>query len=449
MAYGGDEIGGTPVDHALDQLVTSLDHLVKIVDDGGLDGYDGLQVVGFMRAFEQVRNRLPLVDHRIIADAERRELPSALCQGTMRRLLASTLRISRGEASRRVRAAAAVGERFSMLGEPLEPVRPCLAAAQRDGDISPEQVDLIERALSPLDRRGFDPTDLADGEELLVGHAKVFPPEDLRQLAQRVVDGIDPNGTLPDDQLNADRRNFYLRPTRNGAWTGEFRLTGAAGAKLKALLGPLAKPRLDATGQPDARTYGQRMHDALEEVCDRMLRAGDVPDVGGLPASVIVTIDYEDLLARTGHGNTTDGVPMSTDQILQLANTAEIIPAVLTAAGAVLSLGRTRRIASRTQTLALIARDGGCSFPGCSHPPQWCERHHIRDWAQGGPTDIDNLTLLCAYHHHNFAARGWTCRLNPDRIPEWIPPRWVDPDQKPMINTRIQAALAGRRPIRR
>jgi hypothetical protein len=54
-----------------------------------------------------------------------------------------------------------------------------------------------------------------------------------------------------------------------------------------------------------------------------------------------------------------------------------------------LDLGRSRRIASRTQTIALIARDGGCSFPGCDHPPEWCERHHIVEWVNGGETNLD------------------------------------------------------------
>ena len=112
--------------------------------------------------------------------------------------------------------------------------------------------------------------------------------------------------------------------------------------------------------------------------------------------------------------------------------------------GAVLDLGRTRRIASRPQTLALIARDAGCSFPHCAHPPQYCERHHIREWIDGGLTNLNNLTLLCAYHHHNFLTRGWTCQMNADGIPEWTPPKWVDRDQKPMINTRIQAVLTAR-----
>ena len=87
----------------------------------------------------------------------------------------------------------------------------------------------------------------------------------------------------------------------------------------------------------------------------------------------------------------------------------------------VLNLGRMRRIATLGQTIALIARDHGCSFPGCDTPPEWCERHHIRAWIDGGETNLDNLTLLCRYHHHTFATRGWTCRLNADGLPDMDP----------------------------
>ena len=115
----------------------------------------------------------------------------------MRRVLTSVLRVSKREAAGRVRAAEAVGPRMSMLGEVLEPVRPVLAAAQRDGAVSAEKVDIIERALDKVDRRGFDPADIAAGEALLTEHAAVFPPEDLRLLAGRVVDAIDPTAPCP------------------------------------------------------------------------------------------------------------------------------------------------------------------------------------------------------------------------------------------------------------
>ena len=318
-----------------------------------------------------------------------------------------------------------------------------------------------------MDRRGFDPADVGAGEALLTGHAYTFAPEPLRQLAEQVVNAIDPDGTLPNDEVNADRRHFHLRPTRDGAYVGEFRLTGAAGAKLAALLEPLAKIRPACTqpdaagaatgveGQPgparssafgelDVRNRGQRWHDALEEVCDRMLRSGGVPDAGGVPATVIVTITVEDLMDRAGIGHSSDGTTLTTKAVLDLAAQAEVIPVVLNRSGAVLDVGRSRRIATPSQSHALAARDRGCSFPGCDRAPQWCERHHIVAWIDGGRTDLNNLTLLCVYHHHHFLDRGWTCRINPDRIPEWLPPRWVDPDQTPQINSRVRAALTAR-----
>ncbi len=442
----------TAVDLALDAWSTAQDQLVKLVEDGGLDDLDDRELVGFLQRFEQVRNRSALVDHRAVRDAEARRLPETLTQPSTAAVLAWALRISHGEASRRVRAAAALGERVSMSGEPLEPVRPALAAAQRDGLVSPEQVDVCVRALAGVDHRGFDPADLALGDELLARYATTFGPKELRGLAQQVVDRIDPDGTVPDDQLQQDRRHLAFRQTRDGMVLVEGRLTGPVGAKLRAVLDPLAKPRVESVtlddgrvvDQPDPRHHGQRTHDALEEVCDRLLRSGTLPDSGGTPATVIVTINEADLAAQARWGVTSDGTILSADAVRDLADEAEVYPSVVTPTGVVLRMGRRRRLATPGQTVALIARDGGCSFPGCDRPPEWCERHHVIAWADGGATDLDNLTLLCAYHHHQFAGRGWTCRMI-DGLPTWTPPRWVDPDQKPLRNTRITARTHGRR----
>jgi hypothetical protein len=162
---------------------------------------------------------------------------------------------------------------------------------------------------------------------------------------------------------------------------------------------------------------------------------------------VIVTIGADELLQRAGIAETSDGTQLSADQLLRIADEAEIWPTIIDRNGVPLALGRTRRIASRGQTMALIAREGGCSFPGCDHLPQWCDRHHIIDWIDGGPTDLDKLTLLCRYHHTHFLQKGWTCRMNADGLPEWIPPRWIDP-QRPQLNTRIRR-LQTQRQLRR
>ncbi len=192
----------------------------------------------------------------------------------------------------------------------------------------------------------------------------------------------------------------------------------------------------------DLRTYGQRMHDAVEEVCDRLLRTATLPDSGGTPATVIITINLDDILARAGYGITSDGTLIPTTRILELADQAELVWTFINRHGNVLDQGRTRRIATPAQTYALIARDAGCSFPGCAHPPELCERHHVLDWASGGLTNLANLTLLCRYHHHNFTRHGWTCRINDHGLPEWTPPRWVDPAPTPLVNHRIRARQA-------
>ncbi|MCW2803238.1 MAG: endonuclease, partial [Propionibacteriaceae bacterium] len=118
-----DSVGGssggvdaTPVDHALDQLRVAMGHLGKAVEDGGLDHYDIPGLLGFVVEFERVRNGAALVDHRVVADCERRQVADGANARTTRALLADLLRISDGEAARRVRAAEAVGDRSTLQG---------------------------------------------------------------------------------------------------------------------------------------------------------------------------------------------------------------------------------------------------------------------------------------------------------------------------------------------
>src|SRR3954451_22511727 len=102
---GGQDSGATPVDDALDALSTAVDHLVKVVEDGGLDGYDQAGLLGFERALEQARRRSGLVDHRLVRDLETRRVAETLAQPSTGALLGWLLRVSRGEASRGGRAA--------------------------------------------------------------------------------------------------------------------------------------------------------------------------------------------------------------------------------------------------------------------------------------------------------------------------------------------------------
>lgn len=447
----------TPCQVALAALAEAVTRLISAVESGGLDHLDAAEKLALWQGLERERRRLPVVEQALVADAQANGLAAHYAFASLPMLIARTLRVSPGSASARVRSAEAVGPRTSMLGERLDPRRPRLAEAQRAGEISGEHVHVIARTLDDLP--SSVPTARVDeAEATLTDHARVFGPREVRLLARRLADAADPDGPPPDDSRQQGRRTLRLRQLKDGMWALEGRLTATLGAQLYAVLTPLARPRPARLGEddrsdspvdtgaagpggrvlPDARPHDQRMHDSLEEACARLLHAGDQPGTGGAPATVLVTVALEDLLGRTGTATTSDGTALTPDQLLRVAGEADIWTIITEARSAPLALGRTRRLASRAQTLALAVRDGGCSFPGCDRPPEWCDRHHIVDWIEGGPTDLDNLTLLCRWHHTHFAQRGWAVHLSRDRLPVWTPPRWLDPDQRPLLHERIR-----------
>ena len=133
-------------------------------------------------------------------------------------------------------------------------------------------------------------------------------------------------------------------------------------------------------------------------------------------------------LVRTGHG-----ALISLAMALKIATDAQIIPIIFKGAKEIAAYGDTHRLATANQRLALIARDKGCSFPGCSIPPAWCQTHHITDYQFSRRTSVDDLTLLCGFHHRTFEKLGWTCQMIKG-YPHWTPPPWSN-DQTPQRNT--------------
>ena len=112
----------------------------------------------------------------------------------MNQFLIRVLQLSPGEAASRIRAAAAVGPRTTMLGEKLEPLLPRLAALQRDGVVSAEKVQIVERAMHQLTRPDLDPEAVETAEQLLTDHAAILGPSELRRFAHAVVNAADPDG---------------------------------------------------------------------------------------------------------------------------------------------------------------------------------------------------------------------------------------------------------------
>jgi len=159
-------------------------------------------------------------------------------------------------------------------------------------------------------------------------------------------------------------------------------------------LDPLCKPRA-----ADDRSPGQRRADALEEVCKLALNTTEL-DTG------------------------------------ERVSATMLLPAVLGTAGQVLDLGRERRLFSGAIRRALMLRDGGCAFPACDRPARWCQGHHVVGWQDGGGTCLSNAVLLCGFHHRLIhQPAGWTVYIDPaDGLPTFIPPPWVDPQQRPRRN---------------
>ena len=117
------------------------------------------------------------------------------------------------------------------------------------------------------------------------------------------------------------------------------------------------------------------------------------------------------------------GDTLSAAAVRRLACDAEIIPAVLGTHSQVLDVGRSSRLVTNGIWTALVLRDQHCAFPGCSRLPIACDAHHIIHWADGGPTSLDNLILLCRKHHTAIHHTAWQVAIDPTtKRPIWTPP---------------------------
>jgi hypothetical protein len=167
-----------------------------------------------------------------------------------------------------------------------------------------------------------------------------------------------------------------------------------------------AFPRAEQAGAVDADRARMLIHASAEVVT----RAGAVLSAGGTGADVPAgTLPDAGACAETTEAGAGEAGADTTCRIEGFggitAATAErlsceaLISGVIKGAdGDVLMLGRSKRLVSRRQRLALSVRDACCQFPGCRSRRR-CDAHHIRPWSQGGATDLDNLILLCRRHH--------------------------------------------------
>jgi hypothetical protein len=393
-----------------------------------------------LQSCETLRRQLPAIEHPLINQIAEQADATEL-GGKLPSALANRLRITGGEASRRIHEAADLGERKAITGEPLPPVLPATADAQRAGDIGPGHVAVI---------RGFwhrlpDFVDIetrVQAEAQLARLAGEHRSDELSKLADKLTDCLNPDGDFTDGD-RARRRGITIGNQGSdgmSAITGY--LTPEARATIDAVFAKLAAPGMcnpaDTTscvdGPPsqqvidsDTRSTAQRNHDALNAAGRALLASGELGQHNGLPASIIVTTTLRELEAGAGRGLTGGGTLLPMSDVIRLAGHAHHYLAIFDK-GKALALYHTRRLASPAQRIVLYAKDRGCSFPNCNVPGYHCEAHHLTPYAICHTTDVDDLTLACG-PNHKLAEQGWTTRKNQRGQTEWIPPPHLDHGQ--------------------
>ncbi|WCN83009.1 HNH endonuclease signature motif containing protein [Micromonospora sp. LH3U1] len=337
----------------------------------------------------------------------------------------------------RLRLDVSAARRLVGLAASLDVAPPAVRDALASGAVSVEQARVIaDTAAAVSVSAGAEIADKAVG--VLVEWAAQFDPTLLRRMGTRILDHVAPDladaaaaAALAAEAARAARDRHVTISEQTG---GRLRLSGTLDAEAAALLRAVIDPLSAPAGPDDTRCAGQRRHDALADVCRLALRVGQLPENGGDPAQLVVTTDYDGLTRQLGAGTLDVGLRLTPDTVRRLACDAAILPAVLGGAGQVLDVGRQRRLVSGPLRRALVLRDGGCAFPGCDRPPRWCAAHHLRHWADGGPTSLDNAVLLCGHHHRHIHQTEWAVQLGHDGHPEFVPPAWLDPDQLPRRN---------------
>ncbi|MGW5362455.1 DUF222 domain-containing protein [Actinopolymorpha pittospori] len=365
--------------------------------------------------------------------------------------------------------------------------------ALAEGRVSLRHAQEIHLAIGKLPA-DIDPDVKDQGEVALVEQAQTFDPQELRALGDRLYQVVAPEDAdrrigeqlAREERKAAASRTVYFGTAGPGVGTVTMRFERAYMSQLHGMLDALAKPRPGPHGR-DTRPYDRRLADAAIEWIGLAEAAGNAPTRGGTKAHITATIPYEFLRDIGGHGviHTTlkatatlnpqspdgdcegsgtgcgesvggcsdrengsedgdgpkvgafgkvpGGIAVSARWLRMLACDAEILPAVLGSDGAILDLGTETRLFTSNQRHAIGERDGHhCNFPGCEAPEKWCHAHHIRHWADGGPTDVGNGVLLCPSHHHLIHHDNWTVRMGDHGHPEYTPPPWSDPTQHPL-----------------
>lgn len=372
-------------------------------------------------------------------------------------LIQATTGASVGEAIRLVQVGESTAPRTSISGESRPAAHPHVAAAVAAGALSMTAASAIITLLDKLSLR-VDSARRDAAERDLCQRAPGLRADELTRLLAHAEAELDPDGLAA-----AHEEHRSARALRMQERDGMLHLTGvfdvATAAPIKTVLDAMVTrvlqnnehaPRHEHGGgdDPEAgalrdeRTVPQMRADALHELCAHALGCEQVPTVA--TTTVVVRMTLDQLESGCGVARV-DGFDASLPaaEVRRLAADLQVIPCVLGGDSEILDWGRTRRLFSPAQKLALAERDGGCAF--CGAPPAWTHGHHIAWWNRdAGPTDLDNGVLLCTGCHHRIHSDGWEIRVDGVGVAArvwFIPPPWIDADRTPRIGGDARYAL--------
>jgi hypothetical protein len=209
---------------------------------------------------------------------------------------------------------------------------------------------------------------------------------------------------LQDQLSQVAARSLELRGSEGGGVFLRGYLDAEGGATLRTALEPLATP---VPG--DGRSRERRLADSLVEICARALDSGELPEQSGARPHLQVTVSLDSLRGLPGSpaAELERGGPIAAETARRLGCDAVVSRVVFGPRSAVLDVGRAARVPHAPTRRALRVRDGGCVWPGCHRPHSQTRPHHLRHWAHGGPTSLDNLVSLCGRHHFLVHEAGW------------------------------------------
>jgi hypothetical protein len=360
-----------------------------------------------------------------IAELDRRGAAVELGYKNLAQVLRHAVRWDLTTAKKWVTNAGLLGAEITPTGSELAPQLPVTADAVAEGVLSVEHVAVVAEVMKALP---------AEAEDSIVSFAREHEPSAVRAFGKDLAYRLFQDDPEPRDVEPAPQVNQHVMRWKNGQLEIRALLDTVTGAKYEALLDPLAKPRPEtAEDGPDLRSRAEREGDALAELVDLMLRADQLPEHGGEPVTLTVTMRYEDLAGQVGRGMLDNRERVPAELVRQLACDAGIIPLILGEKSQPMNIGRKTRTFPAGIRRILVARDRGCAFPGCGRPPKQCDAHHVHHWADGGDTSVDNGVLLCRHHHTLIHQSEWDVAME-HGMPTFHPPRWVDEHRKSRRN---------------